>query len=310
MDIVIVCHTEFGLVDHRKIAFAKHATHGVTQGVSVLRDLAARHGAKITFAVCPEVVPFMPDRRGHEIGLHIHPGWEVFKNKYHEWHVGDSYLREHCAQSTNSSGLARFPYREQLDMIRVGREYVKRELGEDPKVFVAGRWSFNNDTGKALCELGFTHDCSAVPGLRRDDYDWAKLPRIMPPYHPAPHDYQERGSLALLCIPASMALGGVIVSPESASRAGLAWLKACFLEYYKQGVPIFHIQLHSPAMTDSYYTHALDSLLSFMGGMPNIHFRFVSEISEYPEQTFHTELVSYLRGVNPIILKTGIQHLM
>jgi predicted deacetylase len=48
-------------------------------------------------------------------------------------------------------------------MIEVGKHHLTDVLGVTPKSFVAGRWSINNDTVKALIEAGITHDLFLLP---------------------------------------------------------------------------------------------------------------------------------------------------
>jgi hypothetical protein len=165
----------------------------------------------------------------------------------------------------------------------------------------------NNDTVEALIENGFTHDCSAFAHSISDHYDWAKLPRICMPYHPSENDYQERGSLPILEVPVSQYFPRGNVNPEAVPNVGISWLKACFLEYYKQGLPLFHICLHSPAMTDDYFVSAMDDVLSFISEHRDVNFKFASEIGEYPAQNTHSRLAPYLLAVNSNILKTGFK---
>jgi len=307
MDVIIVCHTEFGFVSDKNIIFEKRALDGVREGVSNLMKLADKYKAKITFAVCPEVVDFLPQNINQEIGLHIHPGWEEFNYKKFKWMVGDSYLKKNFICNKNSSALVDYNYVEQLEMISMGKEYLKSKLGIDPKVFVGGRWSFNNDTAKALIESGFTHDCSPYPGKKLSYFDWSKLPRICMPYHPHPEDYQKKGNFPLLMIPISKMFLGGAVCPEDVRRCGLPWLKACFMEYYKQKSPLFHIALHSPVMTDDYYSLIMEKLLFFISRRPDIKFRFVSEIKEFPAQDFKAKIRYYIPAINKEILKSGFK---
>ncbi|MEK7510278.1 MAG: PTS alpha-glucoside transporter subunit IIBC [Patescibacteria group bacterium] len=310
MDVIIVCHSEFGFVQGRRLIFDKKATKGVSEGVHNLVRLCERYGAKITFAVCPEVADYFPKELDHEIGLHVHPGWEKFQAKGYEWYVGDTYLRAHCRQSQTSSALAHYSYEEQLEMIQVGKEYIKQKLAREPKVFVAGRWSLTINTIKALVQTGFTHDCSAVPGFKINDTDWSKLPRICLPYHPNEHAYEEKGDLPLVMVPVSQLLFGVSANPESARICGFPWLRAGFSEYYGKRVPLFHIALHSPAMTDSYYLRIMDKLLSFIARDHDISFRFASEIHEYPEREYRAGLKFYLLAWNLDIAKSGVRKLL
>lgn len=304
MEVIIVCHTEFGFVDEKKIIFDKKAIQGVKEGVLNLVRLAKKYKAKITFAVCPEVVDFFPKNIDQEIGLHIHPGWEEFKKSEFKWYVGDQYLKKHCKQSSVSSVLQDHPYLEQFDMIKAGKECLKKELKVEPKIFVAGRGSLNNDTIKALIQNGFTHDCSPIANKKLKYFDWSKLPRICMPYHPNSEDYQKKGDLPILIVPASQVIFRRAIAPESVPIYGFSWLKVCFSEYYRQNVPLFHIFTHSPAMTDPYYLSVMEKFLSFIAKYKNINFKFVSETREYPINNFKTDFLSYLFAPNKEIAKT------
>lgn len=310
MDIIIVCHTEFGFVENKTTVFDKKATQGVKDGVANFIKLADKYGAKVTFAVCPEVVNYFPRNINHEIGLHIHPGWEEFKKGDYKWYVGDEYLKEHCKQGSVSTVLQDHPYQEQLDMIRTGKEYLKKSLGVDPKIFVGGRGSLNSNTIKALIENGFTHDCSAIANKKLPYFDWSKLPRICMPYHPTAEDYQERGDSPILIVPASQTIFRRPIAPEGVPGYGISWFRVCFSEYYRQGVPLFHIFAHSPAMTDPYYYSVMESFLSFIFQHKNINFKFVSEIKEYPENNFKTNILSYLLAPNKEIVRKIFKKLL
>lgn len=297
MDVIVVCHTEFGHVCDKKVIFDKRATVGVEKGVKNLVEVADRYGVKVTFVVCPEVAKYLPSIE-HEIGLHAHPGWANVQYKDFEWYIGDEYLRTHCKQSVNSTALRDYPYEEQLEMIKTGKECLEKEFATKPKVFVAGRWSANNDTIKALINAKITHDCSPLPHDKSDHYDWTKLSRICMPYHPSERDYQKKGDLPLLMVPTSQVFPNAVVSPEIAPSVGLAWLKACFLEYYTQNLPLFHICLHSPAMIDQYFISIMDELLKFISKHKSIHFKFASEIRGYRKVNPKTKLLPYLFGIN------------
>jgi len=309
MDIIIVCHTEFGFVRNKKVIADKKAVSGARDGVSNLIGLADKYGAKVTFAVCPEVAEYFPKNIKHEIGLHIHPGWQEFEDSGFKFIVGDKYLRENCKQSSTSTVLRDYSYEEQLEMVKKGKGHLVEKLGVEPKVFVAGRWSLNNDTIKALVENGITHDCSAPAHAKPSHHDWSKLPRICMPYHPGAGDYQKEGDLPLLIVPISQYFPRGNVNPEVSHMVGLPWFKACFLEYYKQGVPLFHICLHSPSMTDDYFISAMDNLLSFISKHKNVNFKFASEIKEYPPRKYKANILPYIFAVNGDIIKTALKKL-
>jgi hypothetical protein len=282
MDIVLVCHTEFGFVSGKTIIGDKKATGGISKGALNLVNLAEKYGAKITFCLCPETVNFFPKNLGHEIGLHIHPGWQELEYDNRKWFVGDKYLKSHCRQSVPSTALRDFSYNEQLEMIKKGKDCLENEFKAPIKVFAAGRWSVNNDTVKALVQTGFTHDLSAPSHSVSDHYDWSKLPRICLPYCPDENDYQLSGLLPILIVPVSQTLFGGTASLEGVTVYGLPWLRACFLEYWGAGLPLFHMSIHSPAMTSPYYISVMEEFLSFVAARKNISFKFASEIKKYP----------------------------
>jgi peptidoglycan/xylan/chitin deacetylase (PgdA/CDA1 family) len=307
MDVIIVVHTEFGHVRNHEVVYDKSATGGVSTGVPNLIKVADHYDAKITFAVMPEVVKYFPREIGHEIGLHVHPGWEEFRIGGFTFQVGDRYLHEHCEQSRSSTALTGYPYKEQLDMIKTGADYLETELGERPSTFVSGRWSVDNNTVKALVNTGMKRDCSATPHVKPCHFDWSKLPRICMPYHPSEQDYQQKGTVPLLIIPVSQMFPSGSVSPEAVPGKGFSWLKACFNEYYQQGMPLFHICLHSPCMTDDYFLSVMDEFLSFMIGHKNVHFRFASEVRESSHRNPSTRLGPYLLGINGNIIRCGLR---
>jgi hypothetical protein len=107
-------------------------------------------------------------------------------------------------------------------------------------------------------------------------------------------------------VPVSRALLGASVTPELVPRVGLPWLKACFEEYYRQALPLFHIYLHSPCMTDPYFIEAMDSLLEFIASH-DVTFRSASEVGEYEPASPRTLIRPYLAGLNRDMLgATGI----
>jgi len=307
MDVIIVVHTEFGYVSNLEVIPDKGATKGVSQGVLNLIKIADKHKAKITFAVMPEVVKYIPEGIDHEIGLHIHPGWEEFRKGDLTFQVGDRYLREHCEQSLTSTVMRDYPYREQLEMIKTGADYLETEFGKRPSTFVAGRWSIDNNTVKALVNTGMERDCSAFSHAKPCHFDWSKLPRICMPYHPSEHDYQEKGSIPLLIVPISQMFHAGNVNPEVVPNVGISWLKACFTEYYMQGMPLFHICLHSPCMTEPYFLSVMNEFFAFIAKHKNVNFIFASEVQEYSPVNPSTLVSPYLLGMNWQVLRLGIR---
>lgn len=305
MDVILVCHTELGFVSGKIIIGDKKATSGVSEGSKNLVKLAEKYGAKITFCLCPESAPFFPEKLKHEVGLHIHPGWEELKYGKYKWFVGDEYLRKNAKQSIVSTALRDFSYEEQLGMIEKGRDFLESKLDKPVKVFASGRWSVNNDTVKALVKCGFTHDLSAPAHSISDHYDWIKLKRICMPYNPAENNYQVRGDLPILMVPVSQTLFGGTASVEGETIYGLAWLKACFKEYYSGKVPLFHLSIHSPAMTDDRYIIFMEKFLSFVARHKDVNFKFASDVSLYPDKKYKASIMPYFFAVNKNFIRTA-----
>ncbi len=280
MDVIIVCHTEFGTVSNRKTVFTKDPI-GVVSGVENLAEVSSKYGAKVTYAVCPEVASYFPNNVEGEIALHIHPGWEKFSVDGVSFYVGDMLLRQKCPQLSTSSVLRDYSLSEQSLLVKEGIRNIETTLGKTPQVFVAGRWSVNNDTVKALVANGILRDCSASAHSKMAHYDWSRLPRICLPYHPSDNDYQRSGNSPLLVVPISQMVKGGNVNPEMARVCGLLWLQLCFKEFWIRKVPLFHICLHSPSMVDKYFVSVMDKLLGFIAKHDGVKFKFVSGISEY-----------------------------
>lgn len=309
MQVIIVSHTEFGSVRNQQIIYDR-SIQGVTEGVPNLAAVADKHGAKVTFAILPETAEHVPDVDDHEIALHIHPGGMMVNVDGVLIDLGDRILQERVPLMRGSNLLSDHPYSEQLAVIRAGRGEIEDRLGVRPTSFVAGRWSLNNDTIRALIECGITRDCSAVAHDRQTHYDWSRLPRICMPYHPAADDYQSIGDLPLIEIPIAQMIRFGSVNPERAPALGISWLKACFREYHALGLPVFHLCLHSPCMADPYFVRVLDELLEFITGYPGVEMATASEVGAHNGMTARGRFVSYIPAIRPEVVRTGIAALI
>jgi hypothetical protein len=76
-------------------------------------------------------------------------------------------------------------------------------------------------------------------------------------------NYQAHGDLPLLIGPISQMLRTGNVNPEMVPLVWLSRLLAGFLDH-SQCVPLFHLCVHSPAMTDAYFVSATDGLRKFV----------------------------------------------
>jgi peptidoglycan/xylan/chitin deacetylase (PgdA/CDA1 family) len=310
MDVIIVCHTELGYVNGKEVIFDKGHSEGTSEGVRNLAKLADKHGAKVTFAVAPEAAPFFPKDIKHEIGLHVHPGWEEFSGNGVKWFVGDQYLRQNCSVKNKSTALKDYTYKEQFELISKAKERIFEILNVEPRAFVAGRWSLNQDTIKVLSQIGITHECSALPSRKLSQVDWSKLPRLCEPYRPAENDYQIEGSLPITIVPVSQTWLAGEINPERAIVYGFPWMKACFKEYYQNKAPVFHIAIHSPSMTSDYFVNLFDNFLSFISQHPDIKFKFATEIKAGSINNKKKRIIPYLTAINFTLFKSIINKLI
>ena len=88
----------------------------------------------------------MIDKRGHDIGVHIHPDRMADKEKRYLW---------------------QYSKQEQCEMIKKCTEFYSIVLGKKPKSFRAGRYGANNDTIDILNELGYQYDLSMFYGMKK-----------------------------------------------------------------------------------------------------------------------------------------------
>lgn len=307
MDVILVCHTEPGSARGKEVLYTKQP-EGAGEGAARLLDLVKPFGARVTFAVAPEIAHILPDCSGHEIGLHVHPGWwQDSRKKYKDCVAGDAYLRERCGLVKTSTVLRDYTLEEQKMLIRAGKKRIQESLGATPTTFVAGRWSINPDTITALISEGFTRDCSAIAHAKTFHYDWSGLPRVCMPYHPAKGDYQAQGDLPFTILPISQYFPRGNLNPEAAPLVGVLWLKACITEYCERAVPFLHMCVHSPSMMSAYYRNVLQEMLGHLCLQRNdIRFRLAAEIRPYGMLSFRTDLMAYLPAINPRMIFYGL----
>jgi hypothetical protein len=125
------------------------------------------------------------------------------------------------------------------------------------------------------------------------------------PYHPSDKDYQKKGNLPLLIVPISQIFHNGSANPEIAPVVGISSLKACFLEYYHQHLPLFHICLHSPSMTDPYFCSVMDELLRFVSKY-DVKFKFASQVRDYGEIKPRTNILPYLAHPHGGIMRSSL----
>ena len=124
MDVIIVCHTEYGFVYKYRVLYHKDAHEGVEKGIRNLSKIADKYTAKITYSLMPEVLENVPKKMDSEIGLHLHPGWKEWRNGDFSSYIGDKYLRTMSGISKDSTVMRDYSYKEQLELIRIGRDRI------------------------------------------------------------------------------------------------------------------------------------------------------------------------------------------
>ncbi len=296
MKIIITCHTELGNPVGRKVVFNDSLAR-IHDGIEDTLEIIEDYDSKICFALTPKVVDGVKQRtlnkivnKEQEIGLHLHSD--------------DSFLVKSGVSKGGSPALRDFSYKEQKKMIVFGKNLLEKKFELSPVTFIAGKWSENNDTIRALTDSGFTHDCTPNPGFISENCDWGRLPRISLPYHPSKESYQKKGPLPILLMPISKVITNAPMSPEVAPTVGLGFLKACFEEYYIQQLPIFHMTFHSPCMASEYYQKVLDQLLAFISEHENIMFIFPSQIKKQDLSIKpKTKIPPYVKRINKDIIR-------
>lgn len=91
-------------------------------------------------------------KRGHDVGVHIHPDHMADKNRLFLWE---------------------YTYEEQFDIIKKCTDFYYNILGEKPKAFRAGKYGANAETLDIIGKLGYLADFSEFYGQK-----WC---RIEPP---------------------------------------------------------------------------------------------------------------------------------
>lgn len=139
-------------------------TPGGAVGVSYQMDLFDRHGIRGVFFVDPmpalvwgveaiaDVVgPIVA--RGHDVQLHLHTEWLELAGAANP--LG----------ARTGLNCADFSFDDQCRLIELARDLLVSAGAPRPVAFRAGNYGANDDTLRALAELGLTHDTSHPPGI-------------------------------------------------------------------------------------------------------------------------------------------------
>lgn len=133
-------------------------------GIGYQMDVFERHGIKGVFFVDPMpalvygveaivdiVGPIVT--RGHDIQLHLHAEWLALAGNANP--LGNRTGRN----------IRDFAFEEQCQLIDHARGVLMAAGAPRPVAFRAGNYGANDDTLRALAELGFTYETSHCPGI-------------------------------------------------------------------------------------------------------------------------------------------------
>ncbi|AKH42042.1 hypothetical protein FHS61_002425 [Altererythrobacter atlanticus] len=104
-----------------------------------------------TAAIADIVGPVV--ERGHDVQLHIHTEWL------------DLAGSANPLGSRRGTNIKDFHFEDQCVLIDWARAQLQAAGAPRPLAFRAGNYGANDDTLRALAELGFTHDSSHTPGM-------------------------------------------------------------------------------------------------------------------------------------------------
>ena len=132
--------------------------NGKEYGIPLIMDIADSYGIPLTFFVevlnkyyfgeseTREVCEYIIER-GHDVQLHLHPGWLNFTEPNHE------YLR-------HKDNMAFYNAEQQSRMIGEGKALLMEYGVKKPIAFRAGNFGADHNTLQALTENGFKYDSS------------------------------------------------------------------------------------------------------------------------------------------------------
>ncbi len=119
------------------------------RGVFFVDPMPALHWG--TAAIADIVEPIL--KRGHDVQLHLHTEWLG---------IGDS---NPITGTRKGNNLSDFSFEDQCALIDWARNELMKAGAPCPVAFRAGNYAANNDTLRALAQLGFGYDSSHTPGF-------------------------------------------------------------------------------------------------------------------------------------------------
>lgn len=133
-------------------------------GIFYQLDRFDRHGLKAVFFVDPMPSPLWGVEaiadivepivsRGHDVQLHLHTEWLALAGAANP------------LDGRTGQKLKDFTFEEQSKLLEFARDTLIAAGAPRPIAFRAGNFGANDDTLRALAELGFTHETSHSPGF-------------------------------------------------------------------------------------------------------------------------------------------------
>ena len=242
--VVITVDSESGYVDknERRIWQRENpsAFVGYYKGIRNITKIFDKHNIKATFFLSTNCFSSKGKyysrikqelnsvaKKGHEIGLHLHPD-------------SDMAIQKKLSIKFNATSAFFYDYKEKLKIIKAARELIKQHLGnKTAKKLISfrwGNWALDSDGAKVLSKAGFKIDSSATPGIKghaKDTmkYDWSKV-KTHYPWKLNLNNYQSTSdSSDITEIP--IATFGFFGLKLRADPVNSALLNKAFVEYYK-----------------------------------------------------------------------------
>lgn len=206
-------------------------------------------------------------KAGHEIGLHLHPD-------------SDFALQKKLEKKFDRISAFYYDYDTKLSMLLAAKHLVKENLGDKIAEQIAsfrwGNWALDSEGVKALNELGFKVDSSAIPGFRYNNkkskvfYDWSKI-RTREPWILSTENYQDTSQKNSGIIELPIATFEFFGRKLRADPVNSLLLIKSFLKYHKMADTskkpfVFVVMTHSSEATyfDGSNTQALKDLDKFI----------------------------------------------
>lgn len=157
----------YGSVVKKGSAYREKSYSMLEDAIPKLLEIADEYDIHYTFFLCGEVAENCPrlftGLKKHCIGVHTHP----FTHR--------NIFKGTSPNDRERDRLERYTFGEQYEMVSEDLELIT-DVGVQPKVFRAGKYSANRDTFKILDKLGFKIDCSMYFGFQLIGWQPFRIP--------------------------------------------------------------------------------------------------------------------------------------